>query len=68
MTPLTEQQVFEYEAGKVGIIQSFIINWFPKYFFWRTKLRYKRYLGFMEYKKIKRDERLKFFQHTSEIK
>lgn len=51
---LTEQQVFEYESGKTTFLQSCIIKWFPEYFVWRTKLRYKRYLGFMEYKNIEK--------------
>mgnify|MGYP006910613199 CR=1 FL=1 len=56
MTPLTEHQVFEYESGKTTFIQSCINNWFPKYFIWKVKQRYKRYLGFVTYKNIDREK------------
>lgn len=35
--------------------------WFPKYFIWKVKRRYKRYLGGMEYKRlmIEKNERFR---------
>ena len=63
---ITEQQAFEFESGKTGLIESIVIKWFPAYFVWRTKLRYKRYLGFMQYKQIeqkrKDESRTRFFE------
>lgn len=53
MTPIQEHQAFEYEATSATLFQSLIHMWFPKYFIWKVKRRYKRYLGGMEYKKIR---------------
>jgi hypothetical protein len=66
---LSEQQAMEYEVGKMTFIGSYLYKWFFKYYHAKRLRNYKRYLGFMEYKRIemvrKEEERLWIIQALS---
>lgn len=53
--PISEIEAMEYESGRCGMLMSYVYFWFPLFFIWRFKRKYKRYLGFMEYGRLTRE-------------
>jgi len=52
---LTEWEFIEYEIGGTTLLGSFVYRYFTEYFMWRIKRKYKRYLGYMEYRRIEKE-------------
>lgn len=44
---IDKTEAFLYELGSVSFIMSVIYKWFPKYFEWVCRRRYKRYMDFL---------------------
>jgi len=53
---ISEYEQFEYESGATTLIGSFVCNYFHKYFLWRCRRKYKRYLGFKEYQRLQKEK------------
>jgi len=64
---LTEWEFIEYEIGGTTLLGSFVYRYFTKYFMWRIKRKYKRYLGYMKYNEIKKEAQRKRHQMLTEI-
>jgi hypothetical protein len=52
MEPISEHQHLQLELSQSRLIHLFPNSWYAKYFFWRTKQRYIRYLGWLKNKEI----------------
>ena len=53
---ITEQQAIRYEVGSLTLIGRFLFKYFTKYYLWRLRCRYKRYLGYVEYEKLQKEK------------
>ena len=56
---ISELEAIRYEVGKTTLLGSIIHDKFNRYFMWRCKRRYMRYLGFINYIEMQKERKRK---------